>query len=173
MFIIETGGTLNEKLERDILNFGNIKVGIEYIKESQNFRIKFGNLSQILLPFHSYMIMIKWNRNNFSTELNIYNYEHPKDRPVYTLRPDMYWFDFENPVCELVDIYNNDYHMITPMKCSLHSYPLLITNLKLYDKYLDKIESIKESIKYTTQHDHCLINDLARPISSGHGYTVK
>lgn len=173
MFIIETGGTLNGKLERDILNFGNIKVGIEYIKENQNFRIKFGDLSQILLPFHSYMIMIKWNRANFSTELNVYNYEHPKDRPVYTLRPDMYWFDFENPVCELVGIYNNDYHMNTPMDCMLHSYPLQLTNLKLYNKYLDKIESIKESIKYTTQHDSCLINDLARPINSGHGYVVK
>ena len=37
----------------------------------------------------------------------------------------------------------------------------------------DKQEAIKESVKYTTQHESCVINDLARKISSGHGYAVK
>ena len=34
-------------------------------------------------------------------------------------------------------------------------------------------ELVKESMKYTTNNENCVINDLARPISSGRGYSVK
>ena len=173
MFMIETPGTLMNKLERDILNFGNVQVIMKYNEQEQNFSIMFGDLEQILLPFHSYMIMIKWNRASFSTELNVYEYKHPLDMPVYKVRPEMYWFDFENPVCEMVGVYNNDYDMRVEMPCQIHSYPLFITNIKYYNKALEKQESIKESIKYTTQHEACVINDLARKINSGHGYAVR
>ena len=174
MFIIETPGTLMNKLERDILNFGNIQVKMEYDKSSQNFAIVFDDLKQKLLPFKSYMIMIKWNKASFSKELNVYEYKHPDNIPVYKLRPELYWFDFENPVCEMMSIYNNDYDMRDrKMDCKIHSYPLFITNIKYYNEALDKQDAIKESIKYTTQHDACVINDLARPVSSGHGYAVR
>lgn len=173
MFIIETPGTLMNKMERDIVNFGNIQITMRYCEEDQNFSIVFGDLEQKLLPFRSYMIMIKWNRASFSTELNVYEYKHPNNIPVYKVRPEMYWFDFENPVCELIGVYNNDYDMYKEMTCQIHSYPLFITNIKFYNKSLEKQEAIKESTKYTTQHDNCVINDLARKINSGHGYAVK
>lgn len=173
MFIIETPGTLMNKIERDIINFGNIQVTMKYREKEQDFIVAFGELEQILLPFKSYMIMIKWNRASYSTELNIYEYKHPGDMPVYKVRPEMYWFDYENPVCEHIGIYNNDYDIRKEMECKIHSYPLFITNIKYYNKALDKQEAIKESIKYTTQHDNCVINDLARKISSGHGYAVR
>jgi hypothetical protein len=72
-----------------------------------------------------------------------------------------------------MNIYNNDYDIQKPMTCQIHTYPLQITNIKYYDSYLDKEESIKESVKYTTQHKNCIINDLARHITSGYGYAVK
>lgn len=173
MFIIETPGTLMNKIERDIINFGNVQVTMKYRENEKDFLITFGELEQILLPFKSYMIMIKWNRASYSTELNVYEYKHPTDMPVYKVRPEMYWFDYENPVCELIGIYNNDYDIRKEMECKIHSYPLFITNIKYYNKALDKQEAMKESIKYTTQHDNCVINDLARKISSGHGYAVR
>jgi hypothetical protein len=49
----------------------------------------------------------------------------------------------------------------------------MVTNVKLYNTYLDYHESVKESIKYTTKNENCIICDLARPINSGHGYAVK
>ena len=49
----------------------------------------------------------------------------------------------------------------------------MLGNVKLYNKYMSIEESIKESIKYTTTDSRCVINDLARPINSGHGYVVK
>lgn len=173
MFIIETPGTLMDKLERDILNFGTIQITMKYNEYDKNFSIVFNDLEQKLLPFKSYMIIIKWNRLSFSTEMNVYEYKHPENIPVYKVRPEMYWFDFENPVCELVGVYNNDYDIREGLSCQIHSYPLFITNIKYYNKALDKQESIKESVKYTTQHDNCVINDLARKINTGHGYAVR
>lgn len=172
-FIIETAGNLQGKIERDILNFGNIQIKIEYDKNTNKFNIKFGTLNHILEPFKSYMVIIKWDRGLYSTELNIYEYKHREDIPIYKLKPEMYWFDFENPICELMNIYNNDYDIQKPMTCQIHTYPLQITNIKYYDSYLDKEESIKESVKYTTQHKNCIINDLARHITLGYGYAVK
>ena len=173
MFIIETPGTLMNKIERDILNFGNIQVKMKYRMGEKDFVIQFGDLEQILLPFKSYMIMIKWNRQSFSTELNVYEYKHPTNIPVYKLKPEMYWFDFEEPVCELMGLYNNDYDIREKMSCKIHSFPMFITNIKYYNTALNKQEAIKETMKYTTQHEACVINDLARPISIGHGYAVR
>lgn len=172
-FIIETGGTLNGSLERDILSFGNINVSILYDTQTQKFTIKFDKLEQELGPFKTYMVMLKWNRNTFSIELNIYEYTHPSDIPVYKLRPEMYKFGFDKPICEKIGAYNNDFDIREGMICQIHAYPLNMTNIKYYNKYLDKVESVKESIKYTTQHENCVINDLARPIDDGHGYAVK
>lgn len=172
-FIIETPGNLQGKIERDILNFGNIQLNIGYNQSTNKFNIKFGDLTNDLDPFKSYMVIIKWNKGTFNTELNVYEYKHREDIPVYKLKPEMYWFDFENPVCEIMGVYNNDYDIKEPMHCQIHTYPLNITNIKYYNMYLDKEDSIKESVKYTSQHKNCIINDLARHINSGYGYAVK
>ena len=174
MFILETPGSLNGNIiERDILNFGNIQIRMKYNEVNNTFAIIFGDLKYELLPFRSYMIMIKWNRESFTTELNIYEYKHPTNIPIYKIRPEMYWFEFETPICELMSMYNNDYNMRDGLDCQIHSYPFFITNIKYYNKALDRQEAIKESIKYTTQHESCIINDLARPIAFEHGYAVK
>lgn len=173
MFIIETPGSLQDDLKRDIINFGNIQISIQYHKKTQDFTIEFGDLSQKVLSFHSYMVMIKWDRNTYNTELNIYEYKHPDNVPVYKIKPEMYYFDFENPIGEILGVYNNDYDVRNGMECKIHTYPLFITNIKYYNKALEKSEAFKESLKYTTQHENCVINDLARHINSGHGYATK
>lgn len=170
-FILETGATLQGKFERDILNFGNVQIRVQY--NDKKFELKFGELNAILEPFKTYMVIAKWNRHTFSSELCIYNYIHPDNIPVYKVRPEMYKFDFETPLCESVGIYNNDYNMMKPMPCQIHPFPMCMTNVKFYNIYLGKEESIKESLKYTTKHDNCIINDLARPLDSGHGYAVR
>ena len=172
-FIIETPGKLSGELERDILNFGEVQVRMQYNDAKQNFTIQFDKLKQELDPFKSYVVHIKWNRQTFSEEMCIYPYVHRQDIPIYQLRPEMYWVDFENPVCEMVEAYNNDFDMKKGMPCQIHGYPFQITNVKYYNVYLNKIDAVKECVKYTTQHESCVINDLARPINSGHGYTVK
>lgn len=171
MFLLETPGTLNGEDSKDILNFGNIEANMTY--KNDEFSFEFNRMNQTLESFNTYMIIMRWNRDNFTSELNIYKLTHRKDIPVYKLRPEMYYFDFENPICELVSIYNNEYIHTQPGLCQIHPYPVLMSNIKYYDKYLPLEDSIKECIKYTTTHDSCIINDLARPITSGQGYAVK
>lgn len=170
-FMIETPGTLNGSLEKDILNFGEVEVRIEF--NNPNFIIEFNGLKQEIDPFNTYMVISRWNRSNFTSELNIYKLSHRGDIPVYRLKPEMYYFDFENPICELTGNYNNDYIMSEPQLCQIHPYPVQMTNIKFYDRYLNKEDALKECIKYTTTHESCIINDLARPVTSGQGYSVR
>lgn len=172
-FILETTGTLNGEISKDILNFGNIEANIIYNEESNKFGLEFNKLFCELEPFSTYMVILKWNRDNFISELNIYKLTHRTDIPIYKLKPEMYYFDFENPVCEEVGAYNNDFIHTEPQQCQIHSYPVLMSNIKYYNQYLDYETGLKECIKYTTTHASCVINDLARPINSGHGYAVR
>ena len=172
-FILETPGTLGGAAEKDIINFGNVDAFVYYNGRSQAFHLIFNDLRQELEPFSTYMILLRWDKKRYVCEMNVYKYRHPDNVPVYKLRPDMYYFDFENPICEMVGSYNNDFEMRSGMDCQIHAYPIQMTNIKLYNKYLSIEEAIKESIKYTTDHEACVINDLARPLDNGHGYSVR
>lgn len=170
-FILETPGTLNGKVSKDILNFGNVDANVTYDKGE--FGFEFNGLKCKLEAFNTYMVIMRWNRDNYTSELNVYKLSHPSNIPVYRLKPEMYYFDIENPICELMGEYNNDYIHNEPMLCQIHPHPVLMSNIKFYNTYLNLEEILKECIKYTTSHQNCVINDLARPINSGQGYSIK
>ena len=106
-FILETEDIPSKSLDKDIINFGPIDFNLSYDKNG--YTISCEDLSTKLDKFTAYLVIYRWNRDNFTTELNIYKYVHREDLPVYKLRPEMYWFDFEHPICELVGKYDNDY----------------------------------------------------------------
>ena len=172
MFILETPGTLNGKVEKDILNFGRVEAHVTF-NDNNEFGFEFSGMKAKLDAFSTYMVIMKWNRGTFTTELNIYKLTHRNDIPVYKLRPEMYYFDFENPVYENVSDYNNDYIQDVETPCQIHPYPVLMSNIKYYNTVLDDKATLKECVKYTTTHESCIINDLARPVTSGQGYVVK
>lgn len=172
MFIVETPGSFSEILERDIIQFGNLRINMIY-KGGKFTLVCNSGLSAILEPFKSYMCIIRWNRNNFTISMDVYNYTHREDMPIYKLRPEMYWFAFDNPVYSSVSDYDNELSSEIELPCQIHAYPLQLTNIKYYNEYLDTETAVKESIKYTTNNKACVFNDLARPINSGHGYAVK
>lgn len=156
--------------DKIILNFGPINL---YIKsQKNNYILGIDNL-KYELDKDVYIVIYRWNRDNFTTELNIYKQIYDKSIPIYKLRPESYHFDFENPVCELTEVYNNDFILNSPEMCKIFPWPLKMTNIKYYNRYLGKEEIIKESLKYVTKNEKCVINDLARPILSGHGYDIK
>ena len=171
MFIFETPGSLDNVIERDIIQFGNLRVKLSFI--DNKYHITFGDLSADLETFKSYMCILKWNRSTFTTSMEIYNYKHREDVPIYKLRPEMYWFDFENPHYTEISDYNKDLYSDEPLPCQVHAYPVQLTNIKYYNAQLDKKETIVEAVKYTTDHENCVFNDNARYINSGHGYAVK
>lgn len=171
MFIFETPGSLDNAIERDIIQFGNLRIKLNFI--NKKYSITCNDLTADLETFKSYLCVIKWNRLNFTTSMELYDYKHREDIPIYKLRPEMYWFDFENPIYSKISNYNNDLCMNEPLPCQIHSYPVQLTNIKYYNKYLDDKETFTEAIKYSTSHENCIINDLARPLFTGHGYAVK
>lgn len=174
MFIIETPGSLTDNVERDILQFGNLRVNLIYSKSANTFTLSTNsNIKAELEPFKSYMCCIRWDRNNYVTCLDIFDYMHRADIPVYRLRPEMYWFAFDEPKYSIVSDYDDDLYTNTPLDCQIHSYPVQMTNIKYYNVYLDDESMVKEGIKYSTNHDACVFNDVARNITSGHGYAVK
>ena len=185
-FIIETPGTAPIS-KNEILNFGQISLNVEF--NGENFIISWGESMISLNPFSTYMVIIKWNGNNKTVDFNVYNYTHKEGVPVYMLKPEMYWWDFENPVAKLVGDFDDCFNMsffkggvndpefdddwVTVGECSIHPWPLAMTNIKYYRGWMSNEDILKECIKYTTNHKQCVINDLARPILDGHGYAVK
>ena len=150
-----------------IVSFGNICI------KSDKKSMYFGS-SKIDLPddCNDFMIICRWSRKDFIQEIHAYPYKAPENIPVYRIRPDMYRFDFSNDIFSVSE-YNNDYRSKAPKEISVTAYPFSITNIKLYNKYLSNEESIKESVKYTTKSEFCVVNDLARPLDTGAGYSPK
>ena len=172
IFIIETPGSFSEVYERDIIQFGNLRVQMFW--DGKQFGLSCNpELTAILEPFKSYMCIIRWNKNNYTTSMDIYKHVHRENIPIYKLRPEMYWFMFDSPIYSNVTAYNDDLSSNIELPCQVHAYPLQLTNIKYYNMYLNDEESMKESVKYTTNHKSCVFNDLARPINTGHGYAVK
>lgn len=126
-------------------------------------------------PTDIYAIQIRWNRSNFTTELNVIPYIQtvPMGTPPYRVRPEMHIFDFVHPICKLTHTYNNDFIQEKPVEVILSPAPVGITNVKLFDTALSDNEMAKESIKYTTSNSHCIISDVARPFVDENGYNVR
>ena len=171
MFVVETPGSFTGKLERDIIQFGNLRIRMSW--NGKEFSINCGDMHTSLEPFKSYMCIIRWDRGNFIISMDVYKYVYREDIQMYRLRPEMYWFDFENPISKNVTNYNIELSSSNELPCQVHAYPLQLTNIKYYNIYLDDQTMLTEAVRYVTNHKACVFNDLARPISAGHGYAVK
>lgn len=162
-------------LHKPILDFGRIHAYFTLWKNGDIALSVSGDksLTQTLEKNQIYMVVLTWNKSTFSSSFSIYKQIYDTSLPSYRVRPEMYWFDFENPVCNIVSKYNDDWCMLTAQKCSVSPYPLYMTNIKYYNRALQNEELYKELTKYSTNDERCVINDLARPILSGHGYAVR
>lgn len=173
MMMIETPGHLEGALSKNIAEFGPIRFDINYSEDTNEFEIGVEESRATIKPFTTYMIIYRWNRSTFTKELSVYEHTHRKDLPIYMLKPEHYYFDVDNPVAEIANAYNNDYIVEVEQPCQIHAWPIAVSNIKLYNRYLDSKEAVKESIKYTTTDERCVWADVARPINSGRGYVVK
>ena len=161
---------------KPIISFGNITI------ETDCASVKFGDAVARLdkqksdtgeVIFNEYLVICKWNRRTFVQEIIAYPYTYPAGVPLYKIKAEMYKFDFdvveENGSCA----YNNDNITSKQQEIIVMGYPVKLTNIKLFNRYLTNDEAIKESIKYTTTCTSCVVNDLARPLDYGNGYSVK
>lgn len=158
---------------RDVISFGDIKVKIKTTNPTASTNsIMFNNMRYELEKSEMYMVICRWNKANASSDITIYKRKCKTDNPYTGLRPEMYSFDLEKPVFEMSAGYNEDFES-NCTKCAALYGPVCLTNIKYYNKTLNYQEAVKESMKYVTKHENCIINDLARPFTSGFGYAVK
>lgn len=141
-------------------------------RAGEKFIISFGELELELDPFSTYLVVLGWDKARYITSMTLYKHTCKEGVPIYMRRPEMYYFDFENGAT-VTSTFNNDLESCEQMPCSIHAWPVTLTNIKYYNTLLDVEETAKEAIKYTTTHENCVINDLARPIDMGHGYEVR
>lgn len=171
-FIISTNGEkLNDK--QTLISFGNIEIQCDgsnvYL---ENARASLEKLNQTNVCT-DYLVICKWSRKSAIKEIFAFPYVCPAGVPAYKVRPEMYKFDFEVTDTESVKEYNNDYIAKEQQRVIVHGNAFLLTNIKLYNSYMSNEDAIKESLKYTTKSKSCVFNDVARPIDSGNGFSVK
>lgn len=134
--------------------------------------VSFDKLYCSLDEDRTYLVICRWNRETFTESLNVF--EHTADNeqiPTYRLRPSMYRFKPIDKEYRKTDIYNNDFIIREPQQVIAH--PLNSTNIRLYDVMLSEEAMIQEALKYSTSNEHCIINDLARPVETGYGYSTR
>jgi hypothetical protein len=173
------------------LRFGDISVTVN--SDGEKFYLSWSDFTAELEPFSTYMVILKWNARNLTIDMNVYLYVHRSDMPPYLLKPEMYWWDFENPIFNQTGDFNKAFNLsyvlkknsannvtnetvgnfISEGQCQIHGWPVAMTNIKYYRGWMSDEDILKETIKYTTNHEQCVINDLARPILDGHGYAVR
>ena len=133
------------------------------------------NNSNISTYMGIYEVQCRWNRSNFTTEMNVIPYIQtvPVGTPPYHIRPEMHILDFIHPICNMTNVYNNDFIQKSPVEVILSPAPVGITNIKLFNVALSDNDMAKESIKYTTNNSCCVINDVARPFIEETGFNVR
>lgn len=152
---------------RPLFVAGNIIVWIE------DNMLTFNGMHQTLEYGKTYMLIFTWSHGNMTCAFN--KYEHKLFRanvPLYRQRPDMFRFDFEQGV-DLTSQYNPDFDVRSSEKVWLLPGGCSVYACKLYSTALDTDAALVESIKYVTNNEYCVFNDVARPIEGEHGYAVR
>lgn len=162
---------LEEGISTKILNVGPMSL---YFTKNSGLWIGDGDISCEVSPSNTYLLIYRWNKKTYTREMEVFVHTHRTDIPSYRLSPEQYYFDTDTPICSETIDYNLDYEVAEDKKqqINLTGYPLLITNLRWYNKPLGD-NYIKESLKYTTTHEDCVFNDVARPFTSGRGMNVR
>lgn len=163
-FIITTPAV--STISQTILSIGNIKVTFDTA-----MNITAGGLTQHLEPSKTYMVILRWSRANFTISLDVLVQNHREDVPVYALQPAMYHFD--RTIQGVTGPYENDWRQHKEVGITLSAFPLAITNIRIFNRFMSIEDAIKNSFKYTTDNKDCILNDVARPVDSGEGYPVK
>lgn len=165
-FIIET----EKASDKDIITIcPGVSVNT-YTIDKNTYNINFLGCSIDLELKKAYQIIIRWNRSTFSIEMSACEYKCRYNVPIP--RPEMFIFDYMNPV-NSTSSYNNDLSVSEMSPMMISPAPYLITNIKLYNQYFSWEDAVKEACKYTTNHENCIINDLARPIEGEWGFSPR
>lgn len=119
----------------------------------------------------TYILILRWSTSLGEMTAQLIRQTFPSDVPVFRRKPVMYKFDFDNPTTVSAGI---DQRLLgpDPKEVELRGYPIQVCNLKIFNKYLND-DDMAEILRYTSKDPSCLINDQARHLNTGHGYSIK
>lgn len=163
-FCSTVGKELPLEVEKNLIIIGDIE--IKYASK----RIRVKDIEFELEDNKTYLVCIRWTKDNFTCEMDVYELWIDLEIPLYMRK---------NELCELkhidgkVTTYDDRFDIKEKANIELSPWPLMMTNIKLFDSKMTKEEIFTESNKYTTTNPHCVLNDLARPIDSGQGFNVR
>jgi hypothetical protein len=153
-FIIETG---NKYCKGTLLDLGNIKFDIDMTPTNTSISVQ-NIISMNLQPNKTYFVYCRWSKQMNIVELSYAEYKAPNNMPVYLVQPFSYNFDLQNAK-SFTNKYDIELTQETKKDVIMYSFDGKITNIKVYDAYIDNISEVLQM--YPT-NQHLIINDTAR-----------
>lgn len=152
-FILDTG---NKYCQGVLFSIANVKINIDMTPT--NIILSVNDICNISLnPNSSYFVIIRWSKQMNILELSAAEYTYPKNMPFYKVQKFNYKFDIDDMI-KSISKYDIELEQCTGDVIT-YSFDGKITNIKVYDKYIDNISEVLQM--YPT-NNHLLINDTAR-----------
>lgn len=149
-----------ENYEGVLFEVGHIKIKIKQTKTSCKLTlINLKNMSLELTPDKTYFVYFRYSQDLNVSEFSASEYTHA-DLPIYKLQNHHYWFDIDNSI-KSVSRFDIELVIDTKSEVILSSFYGNITNIKVFDIYIDNVSEILQM--YPT-NSNLLINDTARKI---------
>lgn len=152
-FIINTGSNY---CKGTLLKIGNILIEID-ITPNEIILSCNGAVNITLKPNSTYFVFIRWSKQMNIVELSAAEYKHP-NMPEYLIQPYNYFFDIDNRITNVIK-YNIEFVQEEYNDVVLYSFDGKITNIKVYNKYID---NISELLQMFPTNQYLIINDVAR-----------
>ena len=151
----------------DLFTIGRLKIKIEQNKSKTILSINKSEKIQLVLDNNeTYFVFIRWSKSLKIVEMSAAQYQWNHSIPLYKLQSGHYYYDIDNLITS-VDKYSLEYNIETKQDIMLTGFYGKITNIKIYDKYIDNISELL--MMYPTNND-LLINDTSRNIVGLNGY---
>lgn len=152
-FIISNG---SRYCKGTLFKIGNVLIDID-ITPTEVILSCHNRVAISLKPNTTYFVFIRWSKQMNIIEISAAEYTHP-DMPEYLLQSFYYFFDIDNRKT-VATKYNTELDQTTHNDVILYSFDGKITNIKVYNKYLD---NISELLQMLPTNQHLIINDVAR-----------
>ena len=160
-----------QEYESTIFEIGHIKLMCKLLEKEHKFHIELNIDKKIAVDLdfgNTYFVVLRWSREMKNVDFFVAKYTFPENIPLYKLQPHHYWFDIDNPICNIISKYNIEFSLPEKSELILHGFDGNLTNIKLFDYYNDNLSEI---LMQYPNNKHLLINDTCRKIMGLYGVT--
>ena len=168
-FIFCANATLNN-ISTKIIEIGDVKINVEQNTKVVLYLNKYPDNKIILETGKTYLVIFRWSKVLNYAELSAFLYTYNQNVPKYKLSPAHVYYDIDNPSGKHILNYSVELEQEKKKDVLLNSINGWITNIKLFDVYIDDISTLMQM--YPT-HQHLIINDTARKLLDLPGVSLK